>query len=170
MVATAGLARLYGLQLGAIFQSLDAIELIGRAVGGYRQSPGEAGKRLRTGLEFALDLNEKAAAPLRVHSVQEYLDLRNFLGHGAASSATNISFGRSTALALMHLVARAVDAMWTDPAAMAKFAACQIDPLFTSVNGQPEAIYVRDVQAHLLQGNAPSSDTRFGDWRDEPIG
>jgi len=170
MVATAGLARSKSLHLGAIFQVLDAIELLGRAVGGFRHAKGEAGPRLRAGLDYALDVNLQQTTPLVVQTANEYANLRNFTGHGAASAGGPLSFDPWTGLALLHLTTRALDAMWADPARMAAFAKCQIDPMVTRVqNGQTEAIYVRDIQAHLQAGRLPSEDLLFDDWRGEEV-
>jgi len=58
--------------------------------------------------------------------------------------------------------------MWAGPTKTAKFAECQIDPLFTASTGQREAIYVRDVQTHLQAGKAPSAEILFDEWRHEP--
>jgi hypothetical protein len=170
MVATAGLARSKSLHLGAIFQVLDAIELLGRAAGGFRHATGQAGLRLQVGLEYVLDLNSQEAAPLVVLTTTEYADLRSFTGHGAASAGRPLSFDPWTGLALLHLTTRALDAMWADPAKMAAFAKCQVDPLFTAVStGQAEAIYVRDIQVHLQAGKAPSAEILFDEWRRETV-
>ncbi|MEH1129419.1 hypothetical protein [Micromonospora sp. CPCC 206061] len=168
MVATAGLARSKSLHLGAIFQILDAIELLGRAVGGFRHANGQAGPRLRAGLNYVLDLNSQESAPLTVLTVPEYADLRNFTGHGAASAGGPLRFDPWTGLALLHLTTRALDAMWADPAKMAAFANCQIDPLSTPTSpGQTEAIYVRHIQAHLQADKMPSAEILFDEWRAE---
>jgi hypothetical protein len=171
MIATAGLARSSSLHLGAIFQALDAVELLGRAVGGFRHTPqGEAGKRLRKGLAYALDLNAKASTPLVVLTESEYCDLRNFTGHGAASAGGPLGFDPWTGLALLHLTTRALDSMWADPAAMASFARCQIDPLSTTdPGGQRQTIYVGHVQTHLNSGKMPSEAGQFDDWRTENL-
>lgn len=170
MVATAGLARSKNLHLGAIFQVLDAIELLGRAVGGFRHAKNEARPRLDAGLTYTLDLNSRESTPLVVLTPDEYADLRNFTGHGAASSGGQINFDPWTGLALLHLTTRALDAMWADQTKMVEFANCQIDPLFTaSLTGQREAIYVHDIQAHLQAGKVPSAEIVFDEWRSEPI-
>jgi len=58
--------------------------------------------------------------------------------------------------------------MWADPAKTAAFANCQIDPLFAPTSpGQTEAIYIRDIQAHLQAGKAPSAEILFDEWRNE---
>jgi hypothetical protein len=170
MVATAGLARSKSLHLGAIFQVLGAIELLGRAVGGFRHAKGEAGPRLRAGLNYALDLNDQQPTPLDVQTADKYVNLRNFTGHGAATAGGPLSFDPWSGLALLHLTTRALDAMWADAAKMAAFAKCQIDPMVTPVqSGQTEAIYVRDIQAHLQAGKLPSKDILFDNWRGEEI-
>jgi hypothetical protein len=168
MVATAGLARANRLHLGAIFQSLDSIELVGRAVGGFRHARGEAGPRLRAGLDFVLDLNSQEATPLVVLTTAKYADLRNFTGHGAASAGAPLSFDPWTGLALLHLTTRALDSMWADPGRMGEFSKCQIDPMMTrGPTGRPEAIYVRDIQVHLQSDQMPSEGLLFDDWRRE---
>jgi hypothetical protein len=193
MVAMAGLTRFENFHLGAIFDVLDAIELLGRAVGGFRHAYGEAGARLRAGLEYTLDLNSQEATPLVVLTTREYADLRNFTGHGAASSGGRINFDPWTGLALLHLTTRALDAMWADQAKMAEFAKCQIDALFDGawtafrdaaglgdpdfwyelppeeITEEAQAIYVRDVQTHLQAGKMPSAGIRFDEWRTKPI-
>jgi hypothetical protein len=170
MVSMAGLARSNQLHLGAIFQVLDAIELIGRAIGGFRHAKFEATARLKAGLNYVLDLNGREETPLVVLAVTDYLDLRNFTGHGAASAGGPLHFDRWTGLALLHLATRALDAMWGDPVAMAGFVKCQIDSIETAVHsGQTEAIYVRDIHTHLHGARMPSEGTLFDSWRGEDI-
>ncbi|GAA1758727.1 hypothetical protein [Luedemannella helvata] len=170
MIATAGLARASQLHLGAIFEVLAAMELIGRAVGGYRDGHGQAGARLRAGLDYALDLNSRESTPLSVLTTKEYVALRNFTGHGAAHANSPLNFDPWTGLALLHLATRALDAMWAESGTMAKFAKCLINPMTTTdQSGQTDAIYVRDVRAHLKSGKMPRDSIMFDDWRNEPV-
>jgi hypothetical protein len=156
MVLSAGALFEKKYYLGALFMALDATELIGRCVGGFRDSKYEATMRLTEGLRYLEKID--STPKLLPHSVEDYVALRNFVAHGAASSQSGVSFARETIRALMVLVTKALNDMWADNTAMDKFAKCEIQPLSTDVAGNHEAVFIRDVQDMLANGKKPGDE------------
>jgi hypothetical protein len=64
LIASAGLCLGQPYHLGALFLALDATELVGRCVGGFRERRGQAGERLRAGLRYL-----RGSTPGPAHSV-----------------------------------------------------------------------------------------------------
>jgi hypothetical protein len=86
-------------------------------------------------------------------------NLRNFLGHGAASSKPGMTFTRELIIRLLQLLALALNRFWqADKDAedrLTKFARAEISPLVTSTEGRVEPVYVQDVQRLLASGVMP---------------
>ena len=141
------------------------MELLGRIVRGDRHSKHGATERLRAGLGYALKLNAQDAAPVSVLTVDQYVDLRNFVGHGAASANTPLTFEPWTGSVILHLVCRALDGIWVDAAAMTTFAECEIWPMYVEEGGHRVVIHVGGIQAHLLTGHMPSEGLAHSGWR-----
>jgi hypothetical protein len=156
MILSAGALFEKEYYLGALFMTLDATELIGRCVGGFRDNKSEATMRLTEGLKYLEKID--STPRLLPHTVEDYVALRNFVGHGAASSQSGISFARETIRALMVLATKALNDMWADHAAMDKFAKCEIQPLSTDVAGIREPVFIRDVQNMLANGKMPGAE------------
>jgi hypothetical protein len=138
MLASSGLCLGQNYHLGALFLALDATELVGRSAGGFREQPGQAGQRLREGLRYLerIDPNPRSLG----YSIEEIVNLRHFLGHGAASARPGMSFTRELTirlLRLLQLLALALNRFWTadedSEDRLNKFAQAEISPMITLV-------------------------------------
>ncbi len=172
MIASSGLCFGEQYHLGALFLALDATELVGRCAGGFRERPREARLRLEAGLKY-LDIIDSRPRSLG-YSVDEIIDLRNFLGHGAASLRPGMTFTQELIIRLLQLLALALNRFWVvdegSEDRLNNFAKAEISPLVTSVEGRREVVYVRDVQALLENGVLPGD--RLGhetSWRRLPF-
>jgi hypothetical protein len=157
LLASAGLCLGQSHYLGALFLALDATELLGRCAGGFREQPRQAGQRLRAGLEYLQRIDPQPDS--LAYSVEAIVDLRNFLGHGAASSKPGMTFTRELIVRLLQLLASALNRFWqaNEDAEdrLTKFARAEISPMVTSTEGRVEPVYVRDVQRLLASGVMP---------------
>jgi hypothetical protein len=157
MVASAGLCLSQSYYLGALFLALDATELLGRCAGGFRERRGEAGERLRAGLRYLEKIDPQPGS--LAYGVEEIVELRNFLGHGAASAKPGMTFTRELSVRLLQLLALALNRFWQmDEEAedrLTKFAQAEISPLVTTIEGRLEPVYVRDMQRLLASGVMP---------------
>jgi hypothetical protein len=87
------------------------------------------------------------------------VDLRNFLGHGAASAKPGMTFTRELTIRLLQLLALAMNRFWQvdydSEDGLTKFAQAEISPLVTVLEGRHEPVYVRDIQRLLASGVLP---------------
>jgi hypothetical protein len=85
--------------------------------------------------------------------------LRNFLGHGAASSTPGMTFTRELTIRLLQLLALALNRFWqadqNSEDRLTKFARAEISPMVTIIEGRREPVYVQDVQRLLAGGVLP---------------
>ncbi|MEU6071260.1 hypothetical protein ABZ864_44195 [Streptomyces sp. NPDC047082] len=161
-----------GYHLGALFLALDATELLGRVVSGARHAtnrrrkgPGELGATevLRRGVKYLNAHADPRAAPLP-HSPQDYVNLRNFAGHGATYLKQGVDFDPdSTRLLLQHL-AHALNTMWDDPALPTNLAAVEIHPVYSENNSSWQPVYVHEMQEHLKQ-KQPGDGLCHNSWQ-----
>lgn len=156
LIASAGLCLGKKHYLGALFLALDATELLGRCAGGFREQPRQARLRLEEGLRYLERIDPEPGS--LVYSVEAIVDLRNFLGHGAASSKPGMTFTRELIVRLLQLLALALNRFWQadqdSEERLTKFAQAEIRPMVTNTKGL-EPVYVRDVQGLLASGVMP---------------
>ena len=157
LIASAGLCLGERYYLGALFLALDATELIGRCAGGFRERRGQAAERLRAGLRYLERIDPRPGS--LAYGVEEIMELRNFLGHGAASAKPGMTFTRELTIRLLQLLVLALNRFWQmDEEAedrLTKFAQAEISPLVTIMEGRHEPVYVQDVQRLLASGVMP---------------
>jgi hypothetical protein len=157
MVASSGLCFGKRYYLGALFLTLDATELVGRCAGGFREKPRQARLRLKAGLNYLESIDPRPGS--LGYAVDEIIDLRNFLGHGAASSIPGMTFTEELIIRLLQLLALALNRFWkvdeVSEVRLTRFAQAEISPLVTVIEGRREAVYVRDVQRLLQNGVMP---------------
>jgi hypothetical protein len=157
MLASSGLCLARNYHLGALFLALDATELVGRCVGGFREQRGQAAQRLRESLRYLHSIDPRPGS--LGYSIKEIVGLRNFIGHGAASARPGMSFTKELTARLLQLLALALNRFWqVDHGAedrFSRFARAEITPLVTVIEGRHEPVYVRDVQRLLASGVMP---------------
>jgi hypothetical protein len=157
LIASAGLCLGQDHHFGALFLALDATELVGRCAGGFREQPRQAGQRLRLGLRYLESIDPRPGS--LVYSVEAIVDLRNFLGHGAASAKPGTSFTRELTIRLLQLLALALNRFWQadedSEDRLTKFAKAEIGPMVTVIEGRREPVFVRQVQSLLTSGQMP---------------
>jgi hypothetical protein len=172
LIASAGLCLGKNHHLGALFLALDATELLGRCVGGFREQPRQAGERLREGLRYLERIDPRPGS--LAYSIEAIVDLRNFLGHGAASAKPGMTFTKELTIRLLQLLALACNRFWqADEDAedrLTKFAQAEISPMVTSIESRLESVYVRDMQRLLASGVMPGDrfDTTSPGGRSPP--
>uniref|UniRef100_A0AAU1ZVN4 Uncharacterized protein n=1 Tax=Streptomyces sp. NBC_00093 TaxID=2975649 RepID=A0AAU1ZVN4_9ACTN len=158
--------------LGALFLALDATELLGRVVTGTRrrtrrrgQDPEALGATavLQRGVKYLTDHGDPQVAPLP-HSPEHYADLRNFAAHGATYLPQELRFDPDSARLLLRHLAYALNTMWDDSDLSANLAAVEVHPVWTTVKGKKEPVYVRDIQEHL-KANQPGDELAHDSWR-----
>ncbi|MFF7251383.1 hypothetical protein ACFZBU_46910 [Embleya sp. NPDC008237] len=166
-IQTSGLTLKSDYHLGALFAALNAAELLGRVVCGARRKGAReksATDALRLGLEYLEEHKGPLAEDLRL-SRDEYVNLRNFAGHGATYLPTGVRFDPDSTRLLLVRLAHALDTMWSDTDLPDNLAAVEIHPVWTHVKGKPEPVYVRNVRAHLVT-KSPSEGLDHADsWR-----
>jgi hypothetical protein len=101
LMQASGLSFESGYHLGALFLALDATELLGRLVTGARiaeDDPQHVGpsKALHRGARYLRD--HGAPAVCLPHRPQDYVELRNFAGHGATYLRPNLNGCGSSAV------------------------------------------------------------------------
>ncbi len=166
LMEASGLNFAHDYHLGSLFLALDATELLGRLVSGARGTPG-ANQRLRTGLQYLADHSAQLSLPLP-HTSNEYLELRNFAGHGAAQLSPNVAFTpESTSVLLRHL-AHVLNTMWNDANLPANLALAEIHPVFSTVDGNRQPVFVRDIRDHLRR-NGPGDGLAHDSWRHDTV-
>jgi hypothetical protein len=157
LIGSAGLCLGEERYLGALFLALDATELLGRCAGGFRERRGQAGERLRAGLRYLESIDPQPGS--LAYSVEAIVDLRNFLGHGAASSKPGMTFTRELIVRLLQLLALALNRFWKvdedSEDRLTEFAQAEISPMVTNIKGRVEPVYVRNVQRLLASGVMP---------------
>jgi hypothetical protein len=157
LLGSSGLCLGQRYHLGALFLALDATELLGRCAGGFRERRGEAGERLRVGLQYLESIDPRPGS--LGYSIEDIIKLRHFLGHGAASAKPGMTFTRELMIRLLHLLALAFNRFWQvnedSEDRLTKFAQAEISPLVTLIDGRLEPVYVRDMQRLLASGVMP---------------
>jgi hypothetical protein len=172
MLASSGLCFSQQYYLGALFLALDATELVGRCSGGFREKRGQARLRLEAGLKYLEGIDPEPRS--LGYSIEEIIDLRNFLGHGAASSRPGMTFTQELIVRLLQLLALALNRFWVvdeeSEERLINFAKAEISPLVTTVEGRREVVYVRDVQQLLENGVRPGDRLDHeASWRRFPF-
>lgn len=163
LMASSGLNFAGRYHLGALFLALDATELLGRCVKGSGDD--KTTEQLRDGLRYLEALTDPTVPPLR-HTVEQYRQLRNFTGHGAASPKQGLYFDPNSTATLLNRLACALNQMWDDDAVSPNFARAKVLPLIAVSNGQQSPIYVADVQLLLKRGTRPGDSIDHEDvWR-----
>jgi hypothetical protein len=168
LLASAGLCLGQKYYLGALFLALDATELVGRCAGGFRQRRGQAAERLRAGLRYLERMDPRPGS--LAYGVEEIVEIRNFLGHGAASAKPGMTFTRELTIRLLQLLALALNRFWQmdeeSEDRFRKFAQAEISPMVTLIEGRQEPVYVRDIQRLLASGVMPGDHIAHeGFWR-----
>jgi hypothetical protein len=163
-----GLSFAHDYHLGSLFLALDATELLGRVVSGSRGTGG-ATRRLKTGVQYLIDHRDPQVLPRSLrHTADEYVELRNFAGHGAAQLPPHVAFDpESTSLLLQHL-AHVLNTMWFDPDLPAKLAEAEIHPVFSTVDGTQQPVFVREIREHLRR-SGPGDALAHDGWRDDIV-
>jgi hypothetical protein len=127
------------------------------ALEAFGEQRGQAGQRLREGLRYLERIDPKPRS--LGYSIEEIVNLRHFLGHGAASARPGISFTKELTIRLLQLLALALNrfckADEDSEDRPSKFAQAEISPMVTFIEGSPEPVYVRDVQRLLASGAMP---------------
>ncbi|MER6288482.1 hypothetical protein [Streptomyces sviceus] len=167
LMQASGLSFKSEYHLGALFLALDATELLGRLVTGARRDeadPQYVGptKALQRGAKYLRDHGDpEVSLP---HRPQDYVELRNFAGHGATYLPPNLNFSADSTSHLLWNLAHALNTMWDNTDLAANLAAVEIHPLWTTRDGKPQPVYVSDIQKHL-ETHEPADQIAHDSWR-----
>ncbi|MFJ9901269.1 hypothetical protein ACIQPR_49040 [Streptomyces sp. NPDC091280] len=164
----AGLNFKEGYHLGALFLALDATELLGRVVTGARTDENDPqyvgpSKALHRGVRYLKNHGDQHVAALP-HNLQHYVELRNFAGHGATFLPPKRYFDPDSTRLLLRRLAYALNTMWEDAGLAASLATVEVHPMWTTVRGKPQPVYVTDIQK-LLEANQPGDQLAHDSWR-----
>ncbi|MGW6016195.1 hypothetical protein [Streptomyces sp. NPDC055210] len=164
LMEASGLTFAQRYHLASLFLALDATELLGRVVSGSRGTPG-AGRRLRAGVQYLIDQRDPQVLPRPLlHTPDEYVDLRNFTGHGAAQLSPDVAFEPESTSLLLRYLAHVLNTMWADPDLPANLAEAEIHPVFSTVGGALQPVLVPEIREHLKH-SGPGDGLDHDGWR-----
>ncbi|MFJ9634423.1 hypothetical protein ACIRU8_42700 [Streptomyces sp. NPDC101175] len=168
LMQASGLSFERRYHIAALFLALDATELLGRLVTGARMAEDDPqyvspSKALHRGARYLRDHGDSAVS--LPHRPQDYVELRNFAGHGATYLRPNLNISPDSTRHLLWNLAYALNTMWDDKDLAANLASVEIHPLWTTnADGKPQPVYVSDIQEHL-KTHEPAAQLDHNAWQ-----